>query len=151
MHQKEKNIVLTIFLALAMIFAFTSCEKLKASRLRANHHFSRANHHFTEGHYRDAIDAYEQALSYNPELIEAYRFLGEAYKNLFKPGDNSPENMEKANKALEALNMALEIEPNNKDIIYSLGDMLDNKGVIPWRSTTRLFESPCSLKKSTTF
>lgn len=125
MLRKEKNIVLMIFLALAIIFTFSSCEKLKASRLRANHHFTRANHHFTEGHFRDAIDAYEQALSYNPELIEAYRFLGEAYKNLFKPGDNSPENMEKANKALEALNKALEIEPNNKDIIYSLGDMLD--------------------------
>ena len=125
MHRKEKNTVLTIFLALAIIFSFTSCEKLKASRLQANHHFSRANHHFTEGHYRDAIEAYEQALSYNPELIEAYRFLGEAYKNLFRPGDDSPANMEKANKALEALNKALEIEPNNKDIIYSLGDMLD--------------------------
>jgi tetratricopeptide (TPR) repeat protein len=125
MSRKEKNTVLTIFLALAIIFAFSSCEKLKVSRLRANHFFSQANHHFTENHYRDAISAYEQALSYNPGLVEAYRFLGESYKNLFRPGVDSPENMQLADKALEALNKALKIEPNNKDIIYSLGDMLD--------------------------
>lgn len=125
MHRKEKNMVLTIFLALTIIFTFFSCEKLKVGKLRANHHFSQANHYFTENHYRSAIEAYEKALSYNPDLIEAYRFLGESYKNMYKPGDNSPANQEKANKALEALNKALEIEPNNKDIIYSLGDMLD--------------------------
>lgn len=125
MSRKEKNTVLTIFLALAIIFAFSSCEKLKVSKLQANHHFAQANHHFTENHYRDAIESYEKALSYNPDLVEAYRFLGESYKNMFRPGDDSPENMERADKALEALNKALEIEPNNKDIIYSLGDMLD--------------------------
>ncbi|UCC40429.1 MAG: tetratricopeptide repeat protein [Candidatus Aminicenantes bacterium] len=125
MHRRDRITVLTIFLALAIIFTFTSCEKLKASRLKANHYFTQANHHFTEGNYRDAIEAYEQALSYNPDLIEAYRFLGESYKNMFRPGDNNPENQEKADKALDALNRALAIEPNNKDIIYSLGDMLD--------------------------
>jgi len=125
MHRKEKNVVLTIFLTLAIIFTFSSCEKLKVSKLKANHHFAQANHFFTENQYRNAIQAYEAALSYNPDLVEAYRFLGESYKNMFKPGDNSPVNMEKASKALEALNKALEIEPNNKDIIYSLGDMLD--------------------------
>jgi tetratricopeptide (TPR) repeat protein len=125
MSRKEKNTVLTIFLALAIIFAFSSCEKLKVSRLKANHYFSQANHYFTENQYRDAINAYEQALSYNPGLVEAYRFLGESYKNMFRPGVDSPENMQLADKALDALNKALEIEPSNKDIIYSLGDMLD--------------------------
>ncbi len=33
--------------------------------------------------------------------------------------------MEKADKALEALNKAYEINPMNKDIIYSIGDMYD--------------------------
>lgn len=125
MYRKEKNMVLMVLLAMAIIFTFSSCEKLKASRLKANHHFTQANHYFTENQYRSAIEAYEKALSYNPELVDAYRFLGESYKNLFRPGEDSPENMAKADKALEALNKAYEVDPGNKDIIYSLGDMYD--------------------------
>lgn len=125
MFRKSTNIVLLILLTLTVIFIPTSCKKLKTSRLQANYYFTRANSFFSEAKYRNAIEDYEKALSYNPELIDAFRYLGEAYKNLFKPGVTTPENMEKANKALEALNRAYEIDPDNKNVIYSLGDMYD--------------------------
>jgi len=72
-----------------------------------------------------AIEEYERALTYNPELVDAYRFLGESYKSLYKIGDEDPENLEKAGKALENLNKALEIESRNIQIVHSLGDMYD--------------------------
>jgi tetratricopeptide (TPR) repeat protein len=93
--------------------------------LRANYYFSNANHNFSEGKYRLAIEEYERALSHNPNLSTAYQFLGESYKNLYKPAVETEENKEIANKALDALNKAYEIDPNNKDIINSLGDMYD--------------------------
>ncbi|MGZ5454086.1 MAG: tetratricopeptide repeat protein, partial [Candidatus Aminicenantales bacterium] len=62
---------------------------------------------------------------YNPNMIQAYRFLGESYKQLYKPGVDTPLNKELEAKTLAALTKALEIEPNNRDIIYSLGDMYD--------------------------
>jgi tetratricopeptide (TPR) repeat protein len=111
--------------ALAVIFAFTACENLSYSKLAANYHFGRANSYFRENQYRKAITEYEATLQFNPNMTQAFRFLGESYKQLYKPGVDTPINKELEAKTLEALTKALEIEPNNKDIIYSLGDMYD--------------------------
>lgn len=105
--------------------AFTSCGKLKVSNLKANYYFNQGNALFSDNQYREAIEAYETALIYNPNLVEAFRFLGESYKNLYKPGVDNVANKEKADRALENLRKAYEIDPRNKDVIYSLGDMYD--------------------------
>ena len=125
MSRKTIHYLLAILLILTPLFVSVSCQKLKVNKLKANYHFSRANHLFSDSRYRQAIEEYEKALSYNPDLVEAYRFLGESYKNLYRPGDESEKNKEIAQKALEALNKAYEINPNNKDVIYSLADMYD--------------------------
>jgi len=114
-----------ILLVAAVIFISTGCQKLSVKKLQANYYFSRANHQFTEQKYRMAIEEYEKALGYNPDLMEAYRFLGESYKSIFRPGDETEENKLRAQKALEALQKAYDIDPSNKEVIYSLGDMYD--------------------------
>ncbi len=125
MFRKKSTIVLAILLAVFVVFFTSSCKKLNPSKLKSTYHFNRANSLFSDAKYRDAIEEYESALEYNPELSEAYRYLGESYKNLYKPGVDSPDNMEKAEKALEALNKAFEIDPKNREIIHSLGNMYD--------------------------
>jgi len=125
MFRNNRNTTLIILLALAFIFTASSCQKLSPGKLKANYHFNKANTLFSDGRFRQAIEEYEAALNHNSELIEAYRFLGECYKSLFRPGVETPENMEKADKALEALNTAYGIDPTDKDIIYSIGDMYD--------------------------
>jgi len=125
MSRQRINSLAVILLALAVLVTATSCEKLKVNNLQANYHFKRANSLFREGKYRNAVSEYELALKYKPDLVQAYRYIGESYKQLYKPGVDSALNKELEKKALEALNKALEIEPNNKEIIYSLGDMYD--------------------------
>ena len=110
---------------LAVIFAFAACQNISYSKLSANYHFGKANSFFRENQYRKAIAEYEATLKFNPKMIQAFRFLGESYKQLYRPGVESQINKELETKALSALTKALEIEPNNKDIIYSLGDMYD--------------------------
>lgn len=122
---RKKIIFILSILIVAAVFFTPSCKKLNVNQLRANHHFSKANNHFTESQYRQAIEEYERALQFNPELTLAYRFLGESYKNQYRAGEESPENLEKAAKAIENLNMALEKEPANIQIVHSLGDMYD--------------------------
>lgn len=117
--------------AIAVVFAFTGCQNISYSKLSANYHFSKANSLFRENQYRKAITEYEATLKFNPNMIQAYRFLGESYKQLYKPGVDTPLNKELEQKTLAALNKALEIEPNNKDIIYSLGDMYDKLKKFP--------------------
>ena len=125
MFRKVINTSLLVLLVLAVVFSTVSCEKLKVSNLKANHHFTNANHQFTDGKYRLAIEEYEKALSFNPDLTQAYRFLGECYKNLYKPGVDDEKNKEVERNALDALNKAYEIYPTNRGIIHSLGDMYD--------------------------
>jgi tetratricopeptide (TPR) repeat protein len=123
-RQTTQRIILAVA-ALAIIFAFTACENLSYSKLSANYHFGRANSYFRENQYRKAITEYEATLKFNPNMTQAFRFLGESYKQLYKPGVDTPLNKELEAKTLDALTKALAIEPDNKDIIYSLGDMYD--------------------------
>jgi len=125
MSRKTTQRFLFAAAALAVIFAFTACENISYSKLAANYHFGKANSFFRENQYRKAITEYEATLKYNPNMVQAFRFLGESYKQLYKPGVESQLNKELETKTLGALNKALEIEPANKDIIYSLGDMYD--------------------------
>lgn len=122
---RKKVIFILPILIVAVIFSFSSCKKLNINQLKANHHFTKANNHFTENKYRLAIEEYEKALGFNPDLTQAYRFLGESYKNQYSAGDESPENMERADKAIENLTLALEKDPTNIQIVHSLGDMYD--------------------------
>ena len=125
MSRQRTSIALIGILVLAVAFASVGCEKLNVKKLQANYYFNKANQLFRDAKYSKAIVEYENALSKNPNLMEAYRFLGECYKSLYLPGKTTPENVEKATKALDALKKAQEMEPTNKDIIYSLGDMYD--------------------------
>ncbi len=124
MSRKTQRIVFAAA-AIAVILAFTGCQDISYSKLSANYHFGKANSLFRENQYRKAITEYEATLKYNPNMTQAYRFLGESYKQLFKPGVDTPLNKELEQKTLAALTKALEIEPDNRDIIYSLGDMYD--------------------------
>jgi tetratricopeptide (TPR) repeat protein len=125
MRQKRFGFALMVILAFSLVLVFTSCEQLSVNRLRANYHFNKANQFFKDGKFRKAITSYEEALKSNPQLVAANRFLGESYKSLYKPGVETPDNMDVAKKALESFTKAYEAEPANKEIIFSLGDMYD--------------------------
>jgi len=123
-RQSTQRIIFAVA-ALAVVVAFTACQNISYPKLAANYHFGKANSFFRENQYRKAITEYEATLKFNPEMTQAYRFLGESYKQLYKPGVDTPLNKELEAKALDALTKAHDFEPNNKDIIYSLGDMYD--------------------------
>jgi tetratricopeptide (TPR) repeat protein len=125
MSRKTTQRILIAAAALVAIFAFTACQDISYSKLSANYHFGKANSFFRQNQYRKAITEYEATLKYNPNMTQAYHFLGESYKQLYKPGVDTPLNKEFEAKTIAALTKALEIESNNKDIIYSLGDMYD--------------------------
>jgi tetratricopeptide (TPR) repeat protein len=125
MRQRLSNTIPLIILVLAIIFASSGCGKFIGG-LKANYYFAQANKYFAEAQYRRAIEQYEIALVNNPNLVEAYQYLGESYKNLYRgPAVDTPENNERADKALQALRRAYEIDSYDKNVIYSLGDMYD--------------------------
>src|SRR5512137_1035393 len=125
MSRKRTQRIVFAIAALAAIFAFMACQNISYSKLASNYHFGKANSFFRENQYRKAITEYEATLKYDPNQIQAYRFLGESYKQLYKPAVETALNKDIEKKALDALTKAHEIDPNNKEVIYSLGDMYD--------------------------
>lgn len=125
MLRNKTHGLVAVTAVLLLVLSSAACAKYSYSSLRSNYHFEKANRFYIDSQYRKAISEYEMALKYNPKLMQAHRFLGESYKQLYKPGVNTPLNKELERKTLDTLKKAIQIDPNNKDIIYSLGDMYD--------------------------
>ncbi|MFO7865718.1 MAG: tetratricopeptide repeat protein [Candidatus Aminicenantes bacterium] len=125
MSLKKTLPVVFVLMAVVLVFSSSACSKLNINKLQANHHFQNANTLFEDQRYRDAIEGYEKALELNPELTKAYLYLGEAYKQLYKPMDDNERNVERAEKALEALKNAYAAHPEDSQVIHSLADMYD--------------------------
>ncbi len=123
-HKKTLPVIL-VLVAVALVFSSSACSKLNLNKLQANHHFQNANNAFKDQKYRDAIEEYEKALELNPELTQAYLYLGESYKQLYRPMDENERNVERADKALDALLKAYAAHPHNSQVIHSLADMYD--------------------------
>jgi len=123
--KKIGSVLLLLCLTSFILICFSGCDQLKISNLKANKHFKMANRLFGEEKYKKAIAEYEAALKLNPDLKAAFYYLGSSYVQVYKPGDDSDKNKEFGNKATEYLQKALELNPDNKDIIQSLGDIND--------------------------
>jgi tetratricopeptide (TPR) repeat protein len=123
--KKFCSVLLILFVSTLIIASFTACDKLKITNLKANKHFKSGNKFYTEEKYKKAITEYEAALQLNPNLKAAFYYLGSSYIMVYKPGDDSEKNKEFGIKATENLQKALELDPENKNIIQALGDIND--------------------------
>jgi len=123
--KKICSVLLILFLTTLIIASFTACDSLKITNLKANKHFKAGNKFYTEEKYKKAIAEYEAALQLNPNLNSAFYYLGSSYIMAYKPGDDSEKNKEYGVKAVSYLQKALELDPENKNIIQALGDIND--------------------------
>ena len=123
--KKFCSVLLILFVSTLIIASFTACDKLKITNLKANKHFKSGNKFYTEEKYKKAITEYEAALQLNPNLKAAFYYLGSSYIMVYKPGDDTEKNKEFGIKATENLQKALELDPENKNIIQALGDIND--------------------------
>jgi tetratricopeptide (TPR) repeat protein len=114
-----------VFLTALIFTSFTACDKLKITNLKANKHFKTANRLYSEEKFRKAITEYEAALKLNPNLTAAFYYLGSSYIMIYKPGDESEKNKEIGVNATTYLQKALELDPENKNILQALGDIND--------------------------
>ncbi|MCG2811817.1 MAG: tetratricopeptide repeat protein, partial [Candidatus Aminicenantes bacterium] len=123
--KKLWSVLLIMFLTTLIITSFTACDKLKISNLKANKHFKTGNRYYGEEKFKKAIIEYEAALQLNPNLKAAFYYIGSSCIMVYRPGDDSEKNMEYGRKATDYLQKALELNPENKDILQALGDISD--------------------------
>lgn len=66
-----------------------------------------------DGRPEEAIIHYQKALELDPALAEAQHSIGDAAVRLYRPGLKTPENLEWARKAIDALTRYLESSPQD--------------------------------------
>jgi PAS domain S-box-containing protein len=87
---------------------------------KATTHYRKGVHHYKGGvNFKDAITAFDEALKIDPKLPHAWNDRGLCYRALT---DHS--------EALKSFLRAVELEPDNTEFLYNLGEELEIIGVL---------------------
>jgi tetratricopeptide (TPR) repeat protein len=90
--------------ALVALCVSTGC----ISSVRARAAFKDGNKEYKAENFKKAIEEYSQAVELDPNFSEAYFYLGSSYQALYRPGNETPENQERLEKAIQYFQKSLE-------------------------------------------
>jgi tetratricopeptide (TPR) repeat protein len=85
------------------------------NRIRAKNELNEAARAYRESHFEEAEQRSRKALELDPENKTAPLFIARTIHAQYRPGVTSPENVAKANEAIEAYKRILEKDPGNEE------------------------------------
>ena len=103
-----------IAITLAVLVVFTSGCSL-VNRIRAKNELNEAARAYRESHFEEAEQRSRRALELDPENKTAPLFIARTIHAQYRPGVTSPENIAKANSAIEAYKRILDRDPQNEE------------------------------------
>lgn len=103
-----------IAIILAVLVVFTSGCSL-VNRIRAKNELNEAARAYRESHFEEAEQRSRRALELDPENKTAPLFIARTIHAQYRPGVTSPENVAKANSAIEAYKRILDRDPQNEE------------------------------------
>jgi tetratricopeptide (TPR) repeat protein len=124
-----------IAIALAVLVVSTSgCGLI--NRIRAKNELNEAARTYREGHFEEAEQHSRRALELDPNSKTALAFIARTIHAQFRPGVQAPENIAKANEAIQAYQRILEVDPKNdeayKAIAYLYGAIKEDDKLRSW-------------------
>ncbi|HAF12632.1 MAG TPA: hypothetical protein DHU55_00505 [Blastocatellia bacterium] len=124
-----------IAIALAvLVFTASGCGLI--NRIRAKNELNEAARTYREGHFVEAEQHSRRALELDPDNKTALSFIGRTIHAQYRPGVQTPENIAKANEAIQAYQRILEKDPKNdeayKAIAYLLGAIKEEDKLRSW-------------------
>jgi len=127
-----------IAVALAVLVATSSgCGLI--NRIRAKNELNEAARTYREGHFDEAEQHSRRALELDPDSKTAPSFIARTIHAQYRPGVQSPENLAKANEAIQAYQQILQKDPKNEEaykaIAYLYGAIKDEDKLRSWIST----------------
>ncbi|MGH9447391.1 MAG: tetratricopeptide repeat protein [Terriglobia bacterium] len=96
----------------------TGCNKLKA-----RDQINKGVIAFKNAQFAQAIDHFERAASYDPTLLDARLYLATALSQQYVSGGTDAANIQMANRAIQAYQNVLKMQPNNTTAIGSIGNL----------------------------
>jgi tetratricopeptide (TPR) repeat protein len=126
-----------IAIALAILVVSTSgCGLI--NRIRAKNQLNEAARAYHEGHFEEAEQYSRKALELDPNSKTAPVFIARSIHAQYRQGVQSPENIAKAQQAIQAYQRILEKDPKNdeayKAIAYLYGATKDDEKLRSWIS-----------------
>jgi tetratricopeptide (TPR) repeat protein len=85
------------------------------NRIRAKNSLNEGARAYRDGRFAEAQQKFEEALALDPDQKNAPIFRARAILQQYKPGVDTPENLARANAAIEAFKQLLEKDPNNDE------------------------------------
>jgi len=127
-----------IAITLAILVVTTSgCGLI--NRVRAKNQLNEAAQAYHEGHFEEAEQHSRKALELDPDSKTAPLFIARTIHAQFRPGVQAPENIAKANEAIQAYQKILEKDPKNEEafkaIAYLYGAIKDDDKLRAWLSS----------------
>jgi tetratricopeptide (TPR) repeat protein len=127
-----------IAIALAVLVVSTSGCGL-VNRIRAKNDLNEAARAYREGHFTEAEQYSRKALELDPNNKTALAFIARTIHAQYKPGVQTPENLAKANEAIQAYQRILGKDPKNdeayKAIAYLYGATKEDDKLRSWISS----------------
>ena len=126
-----------IAIALAVLVVTSSgCGLI--NRVRAKNELNEAARTYREGHFDEAEQHSRRALDLDPNNKTAPSFIARTIHAQYRPGVNTPENLAKANEAIQAYQQILQKDPKNEEaykaIAYLYGATKDEDKLRSWIS-----------------
>jgi tetratricopeptide (TPR) repeat protein len=126
-----------IAIALAVLVVTSSgCGLI--NRIRAKNELNEAARTYREGHFDEAEQHSRRALELDPNSKSAPSFIARTIHAQYRPGVQSPENIAKANEAIQAYQQILQKDPKNEEaykaIAYLYGATKDEDKLRSWIS-----------------
>jgi len=133
-----------IAIVLAVLVATSSgCGVI--NRIRAKNQLNEAARSYREGKFEEAEQHSRQAAELDPNNKTAPMFIARTIHAQYRPGVQNPENIAKAQKAIEAYQKILEINPKDdeayKAIAYLYGATKEDDKLRQWISSRAANES----------
>jgi hypothetical protein len=133
-----------IAMALAILVATTSgCGVIY--RIRAKNQLNEAARAYREGRFVEAEQHSREAAALDPENKTAPMFIARTIHAQYRPGVQSPENVAKAQQAIEAYQAILQANPKDEEaykaIAYLYGAIKDDNKLRQWIAARAANES----------
>jgi tetratricopeptide (TPR) repeat protein len=109
------------------------------NRIRAKNELNEAARTYREGHFDEAEQHSRRALELDPNSKSAPSFIARTIHAQYRPGVSSPENIAKAQEAIQAYQQILQKDPKNEEaykaIAYLYGAIKDEDKLRSWISS----------------
>ncbi len=112
MRLSQSRICATAILVL-LVSIGSGCNLI--AKVRAKNELNEAAKAYKEGHFDQAEQHAKRALAYDPSNKTAPIFIARIIHQQYKPGVESPENVQRARDAIEAYQRLLQNDPNNDE------------------------------------